>query len=296
MGRVCTVGGRSGWFFSGALVVLLCGVLGTLHESIARAEDMLGTAVATPVAVPSGARDGDILSYDAASNSYVLSDISEHEAMYGVVVEDPAFYVTDATIASSSTVLPVVRSGEVIVNVSTLGGDIQPGDLVTSSELAGHGKRADRATAHQALGFALGAPTYDTPARTADVDGVVVRLGRVPVALRIGPVVPGVLTDLAASSSAFEALLNRDTLAQEEGKSIDVFKIFRYTLGASVVLAGMVIALWRFGDMFTQGVVSVGRNPLAKAQVRSVLLWNGLLLLLVSGVGLAIGLTIILLP
>jgi hypothetical protein len=69
--------------------------------------------------------------------------------------------------------------------------------------------------------------------------------------------------------------------------------MFRYVLGAIIALAGVIVALRRFGDTFTQGVVSVGRNPLARKHIRSIMLWNSLSILFAGGVAFTAGMFII---
>jgi len=73
------------------------------------------------------------------------------------------------------------------------------------------------------------------------------------------------------------------------------FQWFRYILGAGVAIASTVLALRRFGELFSQSIISVGRNPLARRQIRGILVWNAVLILLVSSVGFGVGIAVIVL-
>jgi hypothetical protein len=86
-----------------------------------------------------------------------------------------------------------------------------------------------------------------------------------------------------------------DGTAQDQS-SFDYVMIFRYVLAAAVALAAIVIALRSFGGTLSQSIISVGRNPLARGTILSMMLWNTFLIFLVSGAGLAIGVAILFFP
>jgi hypothetical protein len=282
---ICSL--KTGALFFSVLAMLAAGA----SASFVHAQDVSNTTIASPISISGTVEDGDIVSYDARTGLYRRAGVYSDETMFGVVVGDPVLYMTEGI--ASSTSYPVIRAGEATVNVSTVGGEIQPGDLITTSGLAGRGQRADRDTVSYVLGFALEPMTTDTTIPTLAVSGVEVRFGRVPVALRIGPHLPDNF-DTTRSSTTAAALA--DQPADTGTGSFDMLTAFRYFLGALIAIAAVFVSLRRFGDMFAQSVVSVGRNPLARSQIRSLLAWNALLILVVSGVGLGIGAAIILLP
>jgi F0F1-type ATP synthase membrane subunit c/vacuolar-type H+-ATPase subunit K len=75
-----------------------------------------------------------------------------------------------------------------------------------------------------------------------------------------------------------------------------MFKVFRYSLAAIVAALAILVAARRFGDTFSQSVISVGRNPLARSQIRSMVVWNSFLIILISCVGFGISALIIFVP
>jgi hypothetical protein len=280
-----------GYVLKRAIVVSVFLLALFLHESDARAQTP-NTALAAPVAVSGVARDGDIISYDATSNQYISTQHTADSNIFGVIVDDPVMYLAAST--TQAGVRPVVTVGEVMVNVSTLGGEIRAGDLITSSNVVGVGRRVDRDKATFVLGFALSSMEELPGNNTVAVDGKQVRLGRVPVALRIGYYTQGVD---AYGTSTIPTATSAVVAAQDSGQEgFDTFKLIRYILGALVALSAVVLALRRFGDLFAQSIVSVGRNPLARSQIRSILVWNAVLIVIVSSVGLGIGVAIIMMP
>lgn len=284
------------------LVLSLCvGAVLFLHSSFVFAKSEEYATVASPVEVEGEANNHDIISYGIEQNVYKPSRSFADESMFGVIVDDPVLYM-DSEVARSEKVRPVVRYGEVTVNVSTLGGEIVAGDLITTSPISGIGQKTFRQDAPYILGFALEPMTLN--GGTLQVEGKEVLLGTVPITLRIGPYLTKEGAEFIASGGeGFETLISEmtNTASMNSDKTSDTkeasaFKVFRYVLAAIVAVASMVVSASRFGDTFRESVVSIGRNPLARTQIRSILLWNILLMILVSGAGLGVAAAIILLP
>ena len=253
------------------------------------------TTVASNIDLAGVARDGDIVSYDPGQNRYHLSEEREDELMYGVVVLDPVLLLSNGVSVEDATGTPVVRFGEAVVNVSTLGGEIRAGDLITSSAVVGFGQRVDSDEAEFVLGFAL--EDMQTLEATVSVDDRTVELGRVPVALRIGPHVSKEGAALISGGMLTRGENGELLVGQnEEGQGFDFFKMFRYFLAAIVAILTVIVATRRFGDTFSQSVISVGRNPLARAQIRSMVIWNSILIVLISCVGFGISALIVFAP
>ena len=177
-------------------------------------------------------------------------------------------HVTSGEVGQGS--VPIVRFGEAYVNVSTQTGEVHAGDLVTTSRVAGVARRAARAEATYIVGIALDTMTYDTPPAEAAPDGV--RYGRVPVALHLG------FYDAdeaeAASSTVPAVVVPPDEEKVIEKSGIDLMMLFRYILAALVALLALIIALRSFGGSLSQSIISVGRNPLAKSYILSMMFWN----------------------
>lgn len=248
------------------------------------------TTVASALTISGDVSDGDIISYDTATDTYRRSSWFADEMMYGVVVNDPVLYLQGIDAAATGT--PVVRYGEVLMNVTTLGGVIRAGDLVTSSDIPGAGQRVNRDEGVYVLGFALEDMVASGESFTGE-DGTIVSRGKVSVALRIGPYVTREGAAFIASGTTQGIAGMTDA---EERSGLDVFKLFRYVLASFVAISAVIVASRRFGDTFSQSVISIGRNPLAHSHIRSMVLWNAFLILVISGVGFGIGAAIIFAP
>lgn len=254
--------------------------------------------VASPVIISGDANDHDIISYHSSSDVYRVSGAFADESMFGVIVDDPVLYM-ESEVAMSENARPVVRHGEAIVNVSTLGGEISAGDIITTSPISGIGQKAEKQDATYILGFALDDMEYT--GQSIIYEGEEYRVGTVPTALRIGPYLTkeGVafLTVGKEYLTGTGELSGFGTVGQEDDREeVTAFKVFRYILAAVIAVSSIIVSIGRFGEAFKQSVVSVGRNPLARGQIRSILFWNVVLIILVSGSGLAIAAAIILVP
>lgn len=249
------------------------------------------TTVASSLIVDGDVRDGDVISYSPEENTYHSSATYADEMLYGVVVLDPVLTLSSNTEGVVENGVPVVRYGEAVVNVSTLGGVVRAGDLLTTSVLEGYAQRVSREDGPYILGFAIEDMT--STGETADVDGTTVTLGKVPVALRIGPHVTKEGAELISSST----LLGQGGIVQmQEQGGFDTFKLVRYVMASLVAALTILVATRRFGDTFSQSVVSVGRNPLARSQIRSMVIWNSILIIIISAVGFGISALILFLP
>ncbi len=268
----------------------------SFYANVCIADEDFAT-VAAPVSVAGVVNNHDIISYNSDDDTYVPSKHFADESMLGVIVDDPVFYMGEDTSVASS-VRPVIRFGEAVVNVSTVGGEIKAGDIITTSEIPGNGQRADKENTPYILGFALDNMVFNGNEIT--YGGKKIKLGTVSVALRIGPYITKegakFITTGKEELDTLTNTVNEGGVATVDVKNIGPFKVFRYLLAAIVAVSSIVISVTRFGDAFKEGVVSIGRNPLARSQIHSVLLWNILLIILVSGVGLGVAVAIILFP
>jgi F0F1-type ATP synthase membrane subunit c/vacuolar-type H+-ATPase subunit K len=270
--------------------ILLCVALLMQVDTVSATQSY--TTVASTIETEGTLRDGDIVSYNPGQNIYHPSKEYADEMVYGVVVLDPVLHLSELEGTTASTTgTPVVRYGEVVVNVSTLGGEIHAGDLVTTSVIEGFGQRVAREDGSYVLGFALEDMQFN--GESVQVGEQTIELGNVAVALRIGPYVTKQGAELIASTT----LLGQGGIVEDDGEGgIDMFKVFRYSLAAIVAALAILVAARRFGDTFSQSVISVGRNPLARSQIRSMVVWNSFLIILISCVGFGISALIIFVP
>ena len=255
--------------------------------------------VASPVLVEGVVNNHDVISFGSEENVFRASRSFADESMFGVIVDDPVLFM-ESQIFQDERARPVVRYGEVIVNASTLGGEIQAGDIITTSLIPGVAQRTIPTDASYILGFALETMTLN--GERVLYDGKEVQFGTVPITLRIGPYLTKEGVEFVASGKNYESIIenlkNNEAFKEvtSDKDAISAFKVFRYALAALVAITVLIISVSRFGDTFKQGVVSIGRNPIARSQIRSILFWNVLLIVLVTGAGLGIAAAIILMP
>jgi hypothetical protein len=215
---------------------------------------------------------GDIVSFDRSTQTVHLATTTADAALYGVVVMNPVL-----VLQTPDGGIPVVSSGEALVNVTTASGAIAPGDLITSSSIPGKGQRSSGGGV--VLGTALeGFPQNATSSELKD--GVQYQ-GSIRVLLGIG-VAPAQTVEQPDTSAAPVTPLAKTLL--------------KYLLAAVVAVGSVVTAFHNFGAGVRDGIVSVGRNPLAKSSIQSMVILNSILILLVSAAGLFVGFAILLLP
>jgi hypothetical protein len=228
--------------------------------------------------VVSGAEpaSGDLISFDRENDTLRLSSVASDQSLFGVVVTDPVLVLR----APGATV-PIVTTGQVAVNVTTAGGAIKAGDFITTSSVPGKGQLASSTTA-----FIVGTALAPFPASSTPAASAAPQSGSIPVLLSIGPRpdAPGQTSSGTAAGSA-------------TGKyAVGASTLLRYFLAAVVAIGSIAIAFRNFGSSIRDGIISVGRNPLAKSSIQSMVILNAFLIALVSAGGLFIGFAILFLP
>lgn len=230
-----------------------------------------GVSILVPMENNTG-KNGDIVSY--VDGKYTLSDKAFDNALYGVITDEAVLSVDDIELTSDPSAKHVVSSGEVGVNMSGKGGSIKKGDFVTSSVIPGVGQKADKS------GYVLGMALEDfNPSTPDDTKTILVAINikstyidsnvRVNLidAMRSGALAP-FLTPVAS---------------------------LRYILSAMIVAASFVIGFSSFGKMSGSSIEALGRNPLAKKAVRSVVIFNFFMTFIIMVVGLLIAYLILVL-
>lgn len=230
------------------------------------------------------AGDGDIVSLSNKNETLVRAAKAYDERMYGVLVADPVMvYRTLPT-------MPVSRNGDTMVNVTTLGGAITVGDYVTSSPIAGKGQKAEGLAGYM-LGVALTGFDGKGATNSADFQGKKYAIGQIEVSVGIGPASPvmtkaagGILGTLKQLATAI--IFNIGTSKQAE-------TIIRYILAVLIVALIVYISYRTFGRNVTQGIEAIGRNPLAKNTIQTMITLNIILLAISCIAGVALALVII---
>jgi len=124
-------------FMSFALLVF--GIFGAFSVKAQTSNVFNGNSIAQTYIISGGTPvSGDIISFDKETQKFNLSEIEGDSKLFGVVVNNPVLVLN-----FTDNGMPIARSGEVLVNVTTLGGVIRAGDLITSSKISGKGQKAN---------------------------------------------------------------------------------------------------------------------------------------------------------
>lgn len=242
------------------------------------------TTIAKTYVISEGLTEfGDLISFDRTTQTFHLSQEIDDPNLFGVVATSPAI-----VLRTSTEGVPVVNSGEVYVQVTTLNGPISAGDYITSSPIPGKGQKAD-SSASFIVGTALDSfPRISTgtlaTVSTSTVDGAPIR-----VLLAIGPK----SIDHEGSSGTGDATGGPASDVNILGISTPLATVIKYMLAALVVIGSIYVAFRNFGSNMKDSIISVGRNPLAKASIQSMVVLNTVLIVFVSIAGLFIGLLIL---
>lgn len=230
--------------------------------------ESLGVAIPTEV-VFEDPEVGDILCQK--EGGIILCDEIYDPSMFGVVTQTPAI----AFRHDDDESLPlVVSSGNTLVKVTSAAGNIEVGDLITSSEIPGVGQKA------VLNGFVLGEALE--PYQSDDEEAV----GTVFISLNIHPVASFVGSRSNIIGSLRQAL------------SVPVLSpvaTFRYLLAFLIALIAFALGFFYFGRVVKSGVDAIGRNPLARREIQTMVFINIAITLTIVIVGLGIALLILIL-
>ncbi len=214
------------------------------------------SGVATNIEISeSDAKVGDILSVSAAGLK--RSAVAYDTNIYGVIVEAPVISIEPKTDKTKS----VASSGVGMVRVSGANGNIEVGDFITSSSTPGLGQKATE------NGYVLGKATASFNGQGESLIGVSIEIGFKQVGANAQP--KGFLQSIVGDSSKLRLMLAA-------------------ILGV-VILLGSVVAFIR---LVNSGVIAMGRNPLAKAQIMKGMLISGsvVVFIMILGLGGAVAL------
>lgn len=228
-----------------------------------------------------GVEDNDIISFNRELNIYQQSQTDEDEKIFGVVDKNPVIVFR---IAGND--FPIVQNGEVIVNVTTLNGDINIGDEVTTSLLSGKGKKFSGGKGF-VLGTALESLNNQTSTSTMIYNGKEIVIGKISVLLSIGP----------SRDAVSESLISSTIFLKNEGEvKTGIETAFRYITAAIFTIGTLFVVFKTFGPNMGKGIISIGRNPLAKHSIQAMVIFNFILIISISLIGFIVSLLIIFLP
>jgi len=206
----------------------------------------------------SGARAGDIIS--KTEKGLFRSDIPYDSNIVGIVGKSPILVFGKPSAAT----LPIIFSGEALVRVSNINGEIKKRDFITSSKKPGVGQKATQS------GFIIGKALEDFNQK----EGLV----KTEMNIKYVEITPTKFL----SMSIFGRIM--DKLRKPQNIPEVLRYIFAVLLGGGSFFAGF----FAFVRALQGGVEATGRNPLAKSSIRFAMILNllGIMILTLAGLGL----------
>ncbi len=236
-----------------------------------------GTAIAETLTISSGTPvSGDLIAYDPHSQRYYIASEPNDPSLFGVVVTKPLL-----VLRGTSGGVPVVTSGTAEVNVTNAGGSIEVGDYLTSSSIPGSAQKAGP-TDPYVIGTALQSFMGATSTGSGSIL-VALSFARRPQ-----------FSPATASSSPISS--TQQNTPKTQGPTVPAVQVLRYLLAAFIAVGSVYAAFRNFGANITSGIVSIGRNPLAKTSIQLMVALNAALIVFISLLGLFVALVVVLMP
>lgn len=196
-------------------------------------------------------KDGNIIS--TSNKGFHLSKKSYDLDVIGVIALRPAISFDLRLPKGETPRYPVVSTGTVGVNVSTINGQIKKGDYITTSAIAGVGMKASQTGA--VIGTALEDFTSKNPKEIKKISAVLTIRH-----VRFKPTLKSNLIDL----------LNISAIASAD----EPLKVFKYIMAGLVILSSVLLGFYAFGRVASVGVEALGRNPLAARLIELGIVFN----------------------
>lgn len=256
-----------------ALVVLIS------SANQAKAQSIDAALASTYEIADKDATEGDILV--STDKGLVRATLSFDNKMFGVVQNKPLLVYREASVSG----LPVVRSGVAEVNVTTINGDINPGDYVTTSTIAGKGEEVKES------GYVLGVALTGFNSNQGEAityQGQQYKQGKVKVAIRIEY---AELTNPRFAGRLFGFVGN--SFLENVRDPAKFGQTVRYMAAGLVVLLSFTFGFLTFGRSMSKSVEALGRNPLAKNTIQLSMVINVVLLLITGLVGIVASILIL---
>lgn len=220
--------------------------------------------------------DGDVIVLDKDGNPKLGKALSDGKFL-GVVELTPRIVYRkgsagEATSEAEIAGTPIIQYGEAEVNITMLGGPIIPGDLIGLSDIPGKAQKAGTSV-KDVIGVALGA-----------YDGAEVLGTTGPDNTQYGSVLMLIQPGSAVMDPNLGSFLDRILLSviqnvdQAEGSAL----VIRYILGFLIVIVSLITSFTTLGRNITKGIESIGRNPLAKGQIQTMIVLNVVLIAIIN--------------
>lgn len=223
----------------------------------------LASGIATYLSIDSPrVTDATIVSF--SPHGHILSNTPYDPFVIGVVNTNPPISLITK---GPTTTYPVVTSGNTLVLVSSVNGNIAKGDLITTSTTPGIGMKATKA------GYVLGAALESYSSKNPHATGKIAVSLDVHFAAGSG----------AVGSSLLDILTLSKIATYEEPTTV-----VKYILVAIIVLVSFGAGFYIFEKTVTKGIDAIGRNPLASHIVQLGMIINILVTLAITFGGLFI--------
>jgi hypothetical protein len=217
---------------------------------------------------------GDLISYDPTTHRFTLTSGSNDPNAYGIAVQSPALMFSP----SNGGDVPVLRSGSALANVTLENGPIAIGDPLTASSIPGKARKAN--PGEHTIGTADESFNGQGGVQLRMPDGTVVSADTIRVTMNIGGASEGAAAGSPASCTSLGCKLFN-------GLDPALVRAFaKYLLSGIIAALALFFAFKSFVTEANYGVISMGRNPLARRSIQSMVLINALLALAIASAGL----------
>lgn len=224
------------------------------------------------------AEDGDIVCFSEQAGQLARCIKPYDERVFGIYVKKP-----DAVLRGGIDQKPIAREGKTIVNVTTLSGPIEPGDYLTTSQVAGKGQKAAEPLGY-VIGRSLGS-LKEGEGTKFEINGREAFLGKIEVALDFAAL--GVLPRGTILDKIGFAFVKGTQTPQAAGLFL------RYIVAGVLTTVVVIVSFNTFGKNIGKGIEAIGRNPLAKSYIQFVIIINTLLIAALTFGAIFLGLVII---
>lgn len=244
---------------------LFCVLISVLPFGVFAQDQNVSIGIANHIPIKGdNIKNGDIIS--SSEGGYILSRTPYDPLVIGVVSLNPAVSLDLEGAGNNS--YPVVTSGNVEVNVSSINGNIEVGDLITSSSIPGVGMKASQ------TGYVIGRALDSFTSENSN------EVGSINIALNLHYSYSN-----TSKPSTLSDIFNLSLLATYESPSA----VFKYVVAGIVILLSFVLGVFSFGRVANTGLEALGRNPLAGKMIQFGIILNILitLVIIVAGFGMA---------
>jgi len=220
--------------------------------------------------------DGDVIVLDKDGNPKLGKALSDGKFL-GVVELSPRIVyrkgaIDSATEGAQAAGTSIIQYGEVEVNITLESGAVLPGDLIGMSSIPGKAQKAGTSV-KDVIGVALGSYDGAEVLGTAGPDNT--QYGKVLMLIQPGSAVMDPNLGSFLDRILLSVIQNVD---QAEGSAL----VIRYILSFLIVITSLITTFSTMGKNITKGIESIGRNPLAKGQIQTMIVINVVLIAIIN--------------